>query len=197
MIPEFKNKPNDHLQLRYQTSEGVQNLDYFISRSIAVVGVVIAIVSDCTYVLITKRSNKMRDEKGKLGVPCGYLDWDETGYEAMLREVYEETSLHLPDYDKFNVFDNNKKPFEIKDNPLTDKHQNVSLLYLTVLDFINDCDEFPRQLESFTCHETAMVMWLKLSELYTMAYTENTWAFNHDETIKSAVKFNARNFERK
>jgi 8-oxo-dGTP pyrophosphatase MutT (NUDIX family) len=47
------------------------------------------------YVLSTKRSSNMIDEPYKMCVPCGYLDWDESGPEAALRELQEETKIDI------------------------------------------------------------------------------------------------------
>jgi ADP-ribose pyrophosphatase YjhB (NUDIX family) len=133
---------------------------------------------------------------GKIGLPCGYLDWNETLYEAMIREVYEETSLFMPDYEKYVIFDNNKQPFFVKDDPKADKRQNVSLLFITAYDFINEPDVFPlAEIEAFSCKETAMVKLMNLSEFYGTSMNYE-WAFNHDETIKSAMQFFNRNFNR-
>jgi ADP-ribose pyrophosphatase YjhB (NUDIX family) len=174
--------------------------DYFISRSVAVVGVVFAVTTQGIHVLITKRSHKMRDEAGKCSVPCGYLDWDESGYEAMTREVYEETSFYLPDFQKQLIYDNNKQPFELRDNPKADKRQNVSLLYLTVFDFTNDMDIFPLDVEGYSCKETEWVSWGKLSTVLVPQEFKNKykidWAFHHDETINSALKYYNHNFVR-
>ena len=194
MMPEFKNKPNERIQIRHTTALGTQNIDYFMSRSVAVVGVVIAITPEGQRVLVTKRSNRMRDEKGKLGVPCGYCDWSESAHSAMVREVYEETSLYLGDYQKFTIFDNHKKPFDIIDEHDKDARQNVSLIYLTVLEF-DDMKYFPDNIEKYTCHETADVKWMKVLDFYS--YHKNLpWAFHHDETIKSAYTFFNKNFIR-
>ena len=74
MIPKFNNIPNNHIQIRYETPNDVQNIDYFISRAVAVVGVVLASTDDGLKVLVVKRSHLMPDEPNKLGLPCGYLD---------------------------------------------------------------------------------------------------------------------------
>jgi len=39
----------------------------------------------------------MPNFQGYWNLPCGYLDWDETLYQAVLREVWEETGLILAD----------------------------------------------------------------------------------------------------
>ena len=195
--PKFNNTPNEHIQLRYKTSNhGNIGLDYWVSRAPAVVGVVIATCSDLVGTihnnyaimnfLITKRSSNMRDEPNKFGVPCGYLDWDETGYMGMVREVYEETSLYLPDYEKFKVFDNFKQPYFIQTDPAEDKHQNISLMYVTVLDFKNDLDSFPQYVSQYKDKETAEVRWMNLYEFHN---SNLEWAFNHDKRIMGALNY--------
>ena len=197
--PQFKNKPNYHLRYNYNDGRGLKiDQDFWISRSVAVVGVVFANKSDGMYVLTTKRSMKMMDEAGKHGVPCGYLDYDETLYEAMIREIYEETSLYLPDYEKQLIFNNDKQPIHISDDPKS-KRQNVSHIYLTVLDFVikdEKTDKFPYSIESFTSKETAIVKWMKMIDFYS-DYTNYQWAFHHDDTIKDAMQFFNKNFNNK
>jgi len=197
--PKFNNRPNDHVIYQfYSQHSGVKiKQDFFISRACAVVGVVLAYTSKGMHVLIEQRSNKMMDEANKFGIPCGYLDWDESLYEAMMREVYEETSFYIPDYEKYVIFDNNKQPFHVKDNPKTDKRQNVSHIYLTVFDFQDSqqaIDAFPVDIENFKCRETALVRWMKLVNFYNTRQNYE-WAFNHDETIESAIKFYNKNFK--
>lgn len=138
----------------------------------------------------------MLDEASKFGVPCGYLDWDETLYEAMMREVYEETSFYMPDYEKYCIFDNDKQPFQVKDNSKTDKRQNVSHIFVSVYDFEGKSEQFPLvELEKFTCRETAQVKIIKLIDFFNM-FRDVEWAFNHDETIQSALRFFNKNFNR-
>ena len=186
--PKFSNRPNPHVMYRYSDGQGVKiNQDYWISRAPAVVGIVFAFgIEDGGRVLVIKRSKNMREEANKYGAPSGYLDWDESGYEGMVREVYEETSLYLPNYSDYVVFDNNKQPFFVNDDPKKDKNQNVSLVYILVLDFKNNPDVFPVDIENYTDHETAQVWWLKLSYFYNV---EMEWAFNHDERIKMALNY--------
>jgi ADP-ribose pyrophosphatase YjhB (NUDIX family) len=202
MEKKFSNRPNPHVINKvYEGNLTVINQDYFLSRSVALVGIVFAVSTEGIHVLITKRSHKMRDEASKCCAPCGYLDWDETAYEAMTREVYEETSFYLPDFKKQLIFDNDKQPFLIKDNPKTDLHQNVSLLYLTVFDFVECMENFPLDVEGFSCKETEWVSWAKLTTVFSpiefKKKYKTDWAFHHDETIKSALQFYNKNFERK
>jgi len=43
-------------------------------------------------ILLIKRGAE--PHKGKWATPGGYLDWDETIFEATIREILEETGLH-------------------------------------------------------------------------------------------------------
>ena len=132
--PKFNNKPNAHVRYNYNDGSGVKiDQDFWISRSTAIVGVVLASTRDGLQILITKRSKKMRDEANKVGVTCGYLDWGETRYEAMIREVYEETSLYLPEYEKMLIYNNNQEAIIIKDNPNTDKRQMFHIYFFQYL----------------------------------------------------------------
>lgn len=192
---KFKNRPNEHLMLGLDTSNHKIRRDIWISRAPAVVGIIFAFgIEGGSRVLIIKRSKKMREEPNKYGAPSGYLDWDESGFEGMTREVCEETSLYLPYYDPFLIFDNNKQPFFVQDDPKKDKNQNVSLTYLLAFDFISDPESFPLAIEKYTDHETAEVKWLKLTDFFNES---REWAFNHDERIIMAHKFFNKNFLRK
>jgi 8-oxo-dGTP pyrophosphatase MutT (NUDIX family) len=185
--PKFKNRPNQHIRYHYNDGCGCTiNQDFFIGRSTAVVGAVFAVNVNGIFVLITKRSKKMRDEPNKFGMPCGYLDWNETRYEAMIREVYEETSLYLPDYKKYLLFNNNEKSIISKDNPEEDKRQNITEIYLTVLDFTENEYELPTDIENFRCKETELVRWMNVS---CVGKGHEQWAFHHDETIKKILAY--------
>jgi len=185
--PIFNNTPNEHFRMSYQTPRGNIGLDFWISRAPAVVGIIFAIgVEGGTKVLVIKRSKKMREEPNKYGAPSGYLDWDETGYEGITREIFEETSMYLPDYEPFLIFNNNEQPFYVQSDPQKDRNQNISLTYVLVYDFTNSPDFFPKEIESHVDFETTKVEWLSLSDFYN---ENREWAFHHDERIKSAYEF--------
>lgn len=89
--PPFNNQPNRCVTL--------DDKPYFIARDCAVVAEVCLYWAKDQqwYVLLGKRGSAMPNYQGYWGLPCGYLDWNETLYEAVLRELWEETGLILAD----------------------------------------------------------------------------------------------------
>jgi len=172
MVPAFKNKGNEEITLP-------DGRTVWLSRANAVVGIIFGIVNDNIYVLTEKRSAIM-DEPNKWAVVSGYMDWDENGMEAIVRETYEETSFHIPQYKNRLVFDNEGNPFYVHTDPKTDAKQNVSLSYI----FIYEFDKLPREVEKFKDKEISEVKWMEISEVFQI---EKQWAFNHDERIEMAV----------
>jgi len=118
MKPKFNNRPN--------TEHSLDGKTIWNSRSVAVVGVIISRVNSKLYVLMEKRSSIM-DHPGKWCLPCGYIDWDETGWEAVIREIYEETGLYMFDHKSFSSL-SGMQPFFVNTDP-KENRQNISLSY--------------------------------------------------------------------
>lgn len=176
--PLFYNKENKNIKVCYDDMK----LDFWISRSIAVVGVVFAETPTNKYVLAVQRSGNM-DNPFKWCLPCGYLDWDETCYQAMVREVYEESGLYLedPNIIECTLRNNGGKPFRIQDNPDKDAKQNVSFAYVTVLGFSDE--NMLWDLEEFVNDEVNEVKWIPLT---TEQLSNYKWAFDHNSVILDA-----------
>lgn len=156
--------------------------EYWISRSPAVVGVIIGLRGEDVFVLTEKRS-AMMDEPNKWALVSGYLDWDESGYEGIVRETYEETSFYIPNYKDELIYDHEKQPFYVQTEPNKDAKQNVSLSYIFVYKF----GELPMYVEEFEDKEIAQVKWLNLKTF--LAEKDNMeWAFDHDERIEMAIE---------
>lgn len=166
--------------------KNTHNQNVWLSRSNATVGIVFAKCDDNVYVLITKRSESMIDETGKICLPCGYLDYDETLYECMIREVYEETSLYIPDFKDSLIFNNDKKFVKVNDDP-SNNRQNVSFVYLTIFNF----EELPIDIELYKSSETEWVKWLNIKDVNKSEYE---WAFNHNDVIKKAIFYAIKDF---
>lgn len=124
------------------------------------VGVDMLIVKE-KKILLVKRSGKWL-ETGKWALPGGFLDRDETGAQAAIRETREETGYEAKVIKLFQVNDNPNRPHEDR--------QNVSLVYLMKL------------LKKVGGHdaEIAEVKWFGLNQLPL----KNKIAFDHLETIR-------------
>lgn len=164
---KFKSRPNDCIK--------VDGKEYWISRSIAIVSVLIFKEDNEYFVLLEKRSDKM-EQPGRWCCPCGYLDWDENGWECMIREVYEETGLYIPDYTHKIIFNNNEDPFYINTKPDSER-QNVALGYGVVFD------------SKFTFEETKIsdeiteILYVNIKDIQNYDL-----AFNHKKRIELFLK---------
>lgn len=170
-IVSFKNRPNECVT----TTDGRK---LWHSRSVAVAGVFCCFTSGEHYFVIEKRGNNPGlDKQGLWCLPCGYMDWDESGPEAMAREAWEEIGLDLNELKASIIpgptFD---QPWYVKTDP-TEIRQNITLRYgftfvkfdLPKLNPNNDCEP----------NEVADAKWIKLEELGNYEF-----AFGHDQVIK-------------
>jgi 8-oxo-dGTP pyrophosphatase MutT (NUDIX family) len=135
--------------------------------------------------LAVQRSAKM-DNPFKWCLPCGYLDWNESCRQAMVREVYEETGLYLKDpyIIEKTVRNNGGKPFRIQDDPNKDAKQNVSFSYVTVLNFSDE--NIPWEVEQFVTDEAFQIKWIPLA---SESISNLDWAFDHDSVIIETENF--------
>ena len=149
----------------------VEGREFWISRSVAVVPVVIinSIKENNTYVIANKRGKGVPNEAGKWNVPCGYLDWDETVEEAAEREIFEETGYIIPAI-KFKVYGLNSNPKEY--------HQNVSIRMWAFL-LVNSLNDLKKGKP--TGGEKNEVEEVKLIPIADIGKYD--WAFGHDKRI--------------
>ena len=170
--PIFQNRPNSEYQVEGKT--------IWNSRSVAIVGVILAKFDKEIYALIERRSDTMLDQPGKWCLPCGYIDWDENGWQAITRELYEETSFYIPDHDKFMVSRNHRQPFYVNTEP-AENRQNIVLYYGMIYNFKNG---LPLSVLSHKDHEIADVRWVKLNEISGYGLV-----FGHDRRIVQAEEY--------
>jgi len=171
MKPTFKNRPN--------IVHKVGDREVWESRSTAVVAVILAYANNKIYVLGEKRSNIMPDAPNLWVVPCGYIDWDENGWNALRREVYEETSFFIDTYKDYIVYDNNKEPFFVN-TEVTENRQNIALTYCVLFDF--EKRSLPKDVELHTDKEIAAIKWIPIEEI-----SKYKWAFDHEKRIQQAL----------
>jgi 8-oxo-dGTP pyrophosphatase MutT (NUDIX family) len=153
----------------------VDGKEVWESRSVAVNCVVVAGSITQPFILLGKRGKGAPDSIGLFNVPSGYLDYDESGTEAVYREVWEETGLYLPE-EKI-VINNLLNPWYINTHP-GENRQNVTLRYGCVISLMNR--ELPKlTFENSEPDEVEELRWIPVSELGNYKF-----AFNHDTVIK-------------
>jgi 8-oxo-dGTP pyrophosphatase MutT (NUDIX family) len=175
----FNNKENKKITFPYLFKCLLKGKEIWHSRSVAT-GVVILMQNpdkDGDYfVLLEKRSEKM-DHPLLWCFPCGYLDWDEELEDSTLREVWEETGLYLPDYEKYKLY-KTKDPFYIG-SELKNYRQNVHLFYGYVYIYnttmISDLIMDTKELSD--------IRWVSISNL-----SNYNFAFDHDKRIMLFLK---------
>ena len=150
--------------------------EWWISRSIAVTGCIFTFLNGKWCVLANKRGEGTPDFQGMWNMPCGYLDFNETMAEAVIREVYEETGVKVnPDYLHFWCFN---------DSP-TQNRQNVSFRYYALV------DAQPGNISVGTGNdrggeedEVEAIGWIPVDSI-----DKYQWAFGHDEIIKEFTEW--------
>ena len=126
--------------------------------------VVDAIIVDNNKILLVKRANKSYEFPGKLALPGGYIDFDETVEQAVLREVLEETGY------KAEVV----KFLRYIDNPKRTERQTISFLFLLK----------PLRKVSGFDSEVSEIKWFDINELPP----KEDFAFDHFEILESYLK---------
>jgi 8-oxo-dGTP pyrophosphatase MutT (NUDIX family) len=176
MKPTFKNRPNRSHYIQTGIGEGYELWE---SRSVAVVGIVLAKCKRKIYVLGEKRSMIMADAPGKWVAPGGYIDYNENGWNCLRRELYEETSFNVDNYNDELLFDNNREAFFVKTEP-DENRQNIAMNYCLVYKF----KFLPKEIELYHDKEIEKLKWIPIKEIDLPEYD---WAFNHNERIKMAL----------
>lgn len=193
----------------FEVTDKDTNKKYWISRSIAILALVIveddpiieeSIMSTCSsdengvhtqkvsrvtgyrkkYVLVNKRGEGTPNFQGYWNIPVGYLDYDETLTEACTREVMEEQGVFIPS--------NRWSPYLPIDDKIVegDTKQNVTIRFRTVLTM----DEYERAFNAGRFKQTNYIgedNEVKERELMLLTQ-ENVdskqWAFNHKELLE-------------
>jgi len=177
---KFNNRPN--------TEHKVGDQSVWESRSVAVNCVIVAtspVYTEEPFVLIAKRGTGAADFQGLWNVVAGYLDYDETTSEAVVREAYEETNIDLysilsmrEDKKNYVVHDYIKKEWGTNSDT-TNNRQNISFrygIYFVMEDFINKIELSDKNSEP---NEVGDIKWIPVSKV-----DDYDFAFNHDQLIK-------------
>lgn len=155
----FNNRPNKLVKVE-------SGRHHWVSRSVAVV----AVVFWKNKTLIIKRGPSV-SATNKWCVPCGYLDWDESTSDCAIREIYEESGIHLKEY-KFTGLD---APYEVVSDPTINRKQDIAFHYKVV---INSDTEPIIDMNVVDKLETLDVKWIDIADV-----SSYNFAFNHDSRI--------------
>ena len=96
----------------YITDDGKK---IFRDRSVGVVMVAVILINNVLHVLCNKRGKRTSEAALLWNLPSGYLDWDETGEQAAIRETYEECGIQIP-IDLVKEVEHSTSPSENRQN---------------------------------------------------------------------------------
>ena len=182
MKPVFKNRKN-------QPIETLGGETIWNSRSCAVVAqICLYNQSDSNwYVLLGKRGSGTPDFQGFWGLPCGYLDWDESLCEAVIREVWEECGLFLPSLSSHPNFLHSDSsmvfspPFSDVPWNITDRtdnvKQNISMHYAVLVGWSGMLPDLSNAFAD--PGEVDGLEWVPIQQSFDMDL-----AFNHQQRIR-------------
>lgn len=152
---------------------------FWFSRSCATCGFIFKRIQDKIFVLAEKRGKGAADFQGMWCVPCGYLDFDETLEECIIRESKEECGFEMSK-DKLTLLKVNSNPNQ--------NRQNVSIHFGYVADSNEDFNEaFAIGGEK---DEVNGVKWVQVGEVSDNGIINDKleipckeWAFNHGNRV--------------
>lgn len=130
------------------------------------------------HVLANQRGEGTPDFQGYWNCPCGFLDM-ETAEEACSREAYEETGVKI-DPAKWTLFG-------VESDPIYCNNGNVTLRYITVLEYGKD--NISTSMEAVLNgegeqDEVIRIQWIPIRDI-----DKYNWAFNHKNRILEAISW--------
>ncbi|HEY9828124.1 MAG TPA: NUDIX domain-containing protein [Stenomitos sp.] len=169
---KFKNTPNHCLN--------VEGKEYWISRSATVLGLLMVALEDQVYVPLGLRGEDMPDETDKWGLPGGYVDYDETVGEALVREVWEELGLNLLALQVTHSLKGSlEQPYYVFSEPI--RRQNITLRF-PVLFLLAPGFDLPDLRPQVSHGEVKEARWFPLETALKM-----NLAFNHQDALQHCL----------
>ena len=177
---------------RLNESAMVNGKEVWLSRSVAVAVEILYCVDNGQsrelFILVTQRGPGCPNEVGKWCLPCGYLDWDEDGYDAARRETWEETGINLDNLLKspHRVLCNpasSRAPWRITHNPDDSKLQNITMHFGAAMAG-TELPEPKYSLNGGEVDEVSDVRWVNLDDL-----AKYEFAFSHSKCILEFSKY--------
>ena len=196
---KFKNRESERVELQ-------DGRVVWLSRSPAVMSIIVAKVGRWWqkkkyFVVTSVRGKDTPDFQGYHCCPCGYLDWDENGFEGAAREVWEETNLNVvrlilsnslqldSKKHKVKIVDHHygDSPWSVNSSPYANK-QNVTIGYALAFQ-VKTADVLPKlsgvNVNREDYEEVASADWTPLEDILAR---KERFAFNHDLQIISYIK---------
>lgn len=180
----------------FQITDKETGKTYWISRAMAVAGVIMYRFMGKWHFLLEKRGPGCPDNVGKLCGVCGYLNWGETRKDAIMRECYEETG-YKPDI---------KKVIELEtiDDPARDARENIVTRYAIIADY----DDIFKKINNGVINRDTASRGGEADEVSNLGIfaldeieriPSDDFAFGHKEMIKEIVEkvesYEDRNFD--
>lgn len=171
---EFNNKPNKCYD--------IDGKKIWASRSAAVAGVIFVWKKsdELPYVLSSKRGPKSADFRGMMNCCCGYIDWNESATEAMIRETWEEVGLNIKEIleSDVDIINNMNQPWFVASEP-TQNLQNITLRFGMCFDLDDD-----KPLPELTTEHNEVVGEVEDPQWIPFDQIDNyEWAFGHNQVI--------------
>lgn len=172
---EFINKPEHKPNFQVTATDGKT---YWISRSVAVLAIVLAKTPDGWKILVNRRGDGTPDYQGYWNIPCGYVDFGETCEEAASREIFEECGVKI-DSHAFRLF-------AVESDPMTSNKQNITIRYITYMpsEFVSTA----LSASNSEYHEVDDIRWVNLNDI-----NDYEWAFNHKSILTDVIVPETRN----
>ncbi|NEQ51198.1 MAG: NUDIX hydrolase [Leptolyngbya sp. SIO3F4] len=159
----------------------VDGEEIWISRSVTVLAILVVICANEAYVPLNKRGPDLPSEVGKWNLAGGYLDYDETIGNALMREVWEELGLDLETLQaQHKLVGSLEQPSLVFSEPWGS--QNVTMHYPLMV-FLKEGTELPLLNPKVSVGEVSDVDWFPLEEALQMDL-----AFNHQESLRRCLK---------
>ena len=188
---KFNNKPNECTK----TEDG---RTIWLGRSVAVAAEILLFDEESygrcwnPLVLIVKRGPASLGEPGKWCFPCGYLDWNESGRDAAIRESFEEGGVDVSsnNYDitsfKNRVFQpETNMPWYVDSSPRHHR-QNVTLHFGFVRKLLDE-DAIPEVSSSYSeAGEISDIKWVRSNSIINHG-NEYDMAFDHDLVLHNFI----------
>lgn len=153
--------------------------EYWVSRSIAVVTYVFAIINGVTHVLANKRGSGLPNNVGKWNAPSGFLDYGETLEQCAKREIFEETGIVIKDSDALTCF-------EIDSSPSREKE--VVLVRYTHL-YKGDTNSLTNEFSE--ANEVDEIKWIPISEIGNYEWVSRA----HVDALLTAYRISRREID--